>query len=447
MKNNIKQPVILVGSAIFLLLILSVCKIPGIGYLNSQQNIDILADIKSEKAVPKLDTSTITNDSTFTNTVLLPTDLTLIADYGINSAYPLTTFFNKLNASKQLHKKVRIAYFGDSFIESDNITDELRRKLQLLYGGNGIGFLPIQSAVSAQYRNINFFTKGIWEDYNFKNNPYKLPLGLTGHVFYASGNTTTEFIAKNQDVFNNVQLYTGFYKPLTSKIYVAKDGKETFLTIKNSSLVNETTLNTGMPLKDIRIASTDAYLPIYGISIEGKEGVYLDNYSFRGNNSTLTNQISKTTMQAFNKYLQYDLIILHYGINAVEHDKQKSPWFESSMTKLIETIKQGFPNTPILLISTSDFARRYNGKYMTENAVPFMVDTQRKIAMQNGVAFWDLYDAMGGQNTMVHWVEGDTVLAYKDYIHVNEKGAKKIAGLFFDKLLSSKKYYEQSAKK
>ena len=46
---------------------------------------------------------------------------------------------------------------------------------------------------------------------------------------------------------------------------------------------------------------------------------------------------------------------------------------------------------------------------------------------------------------MVNWVEGDTVLAYKDYMHVNEKGAKRIANLLFTKLMASKKFYEQYA--
>jgi len=117
------------------------------------------------------------------------------------------------------------------------------------------------------------------------------------------------------------------------------------------------------------------------------------------------------------------------------------------MNKLIQTIKQNLPNTPILLISTSDVAYRYNGKYSTEKAVPFMVATQQKIATNNKVAFWDLYSAMGGENTMVQWAEDKPTLAYKDYTHVNDRGAKKIADIFYSKLMASKKYYQQYAKK
>jgi hypothetical protein len=51
---------------------------------------------------------------------------------------------------------------------------------------------------------------------------------------------------------------------------------------------------------------------------------------------------------------------------------------------------------------------------------------------------------MGGEGTIVNWVEGDSVLANGDYIHVNSKGAKKVGDLFFNKLIASKNYYQQT---
>lgn len=72
-----------------------------------------------------------------------------------------------------------------------------------------------------------------------------------------------------------------------------------------------------------------------------------------------------------------------------------------------------------------------------------MVATQKEIARSHKVAFWNLYEAMGGENTMVNWVEGDTVLAAKDYTHLNTKGAKRVGDLFFNKLMASKNYYQQ----
>lgn len=447
MKNRIKEPVIIVSSVTLILLVLSLIKLPNIKYLNSYKSVDILADVQKDTLRT---TVLVANDTTSKSSLNgKKTDTALIADYSTDSVMRLLTFFNKLDQAKQLHKKVRIAYFGDSFIESDNITADIRKHLQTQFGGNGIGFLPVQSVVSAQYRSINFSTKGFWQDYHFKNNPYKLPLGLTGHIFYPLSSVTTAYATKNKEPFYDIKLYTGLHTTnKTPTIFIAKDGKAATINVSNTQLINETYINAANALvTDVRIAASDKRLPVYGISIENREGVYLDNYAYRGNSSAFTNLITKETWQAFNKHLQYDLVILHYGLNGISHDAKQFPWFESSMNKLIQTIKQSVPNTPILLISTSDIAYRYNGKYSTDNAVPFMVATQQKIATNNKVAFWDLYNAMGGENTMVHWAEDKPTLAYKDYTHVNDKGAQKIADIFYNRLMASKKYYQQYAKK
>lgn len=71
--------------------------------------------------------------------------------------------------------------------------------------------------------------------------------------------------------------------------------------------------------------------------------------------------------------------------------------------------------------------------------MPALVQVQNETAKKNKAAFWNLYYSMGGQNTIANWVTGDTVLAYKDYMHVNEKGADKIAGIFFNKLVKAQK--------
>jgi hypothetical protein len=67
--------------------------------------------------------------------------------------------------------------------------------------------------------------------------------------------------------------------------------------------------------------------------------------------------------------------------------------------------------------------------------VPRLLAAQRSLAERNHAAFWNLYEAMGGENSMVSWVEESPALANKDYTHVNFRGAHKIAGLLFDYLM------------
>ncbi|MCX6297107.1 MAG: hypothetical protein NTX97_13805, partial [Bacteroidetes bacterium] len=137
-----------------------------------------------------------------------------------------------------------------------------------------------------------------------------------------------------------------------------------------------------------------------------------------------------------NECLDYDLIILEYGLNAVNPIVTDFSWYERGMNVVIKHIQASFPNASILLISVGDKSYRKDGVYQTDPSVPILVETQKRMAKENKLAFWSLYDAMGGNGSMVNWVEGDTVLANKDYTHFNFKGAHKVGKLLFSKIIS-----------
>jgi lysophospholipase L1-like esterase len=77
------------------------------------------------------------------------------------------------------------------------------------------------------------------------------------------------------------------------------------------------------------------------------------------------------------------------------------------------------------------------------DAIPAMRNAQRLIAKETGIAFWDMYEAMGGVNSMVKYVESEPPLAAKDYTHLNFKGGRKLAAALAKSLL----YEAEKAKK
>jgi hypothetical protein len=146
-----------------------------------------------------------------------------------------------------------------------------------------------------------------------------------------------------------------------------------------------------------------------------------------------------------NDYLDYDLIILEYGLNAVNPKVTDFSWYEKGMNNVIKHIQASFPKASILLISVGDKSYRNNGVYETDPSVPLLVETQKRMAKNNKIAFWSLYDAMGGNGTMVKWVEGDTALADIDYTHFNFLGAHKVGKLLFRKLMSEYNQYNKKS--
>lgn len=197
---------------------------------------------------------------------------------------------------------------------------------------------------------------------------------------------------------------------------------------------------TAAPLQTINCTfTTNKMIDIFGFSFESDSGVFVDNFSFRGNSGMPLTKMNASVLRKLNSYLDYDLIVLQYGINVVNNKVTDFSWYQRGMNEVVSYLKNCFPNTSILLISAGDKSYRDNGKYETDPSVLLVVDAQRKVAEKNQIGFWNLYAAMGGKNSMVKWVEGDTVYANKDYTHLNFRGAKRVANLFYERLLEAQK--------
>jgi lysophospholipase L1-like esterase len=181
------------------------------------------------------------------------------------------------------------------------------------------------------------------------------------------------------------------------------------------------------------------------VSFESKNGVLLDNYAFRGSDGHTLNRIPPAVLQSFQQHCNYQLIILHYGVNVIGSNNTDFAWYERAMNKTLLYLRANFPDTPILLIGTSDKATRSNGVWQTDAGVPVMTALQQQLAQQHKLGFWNLYESMGGYNAMVKWVSGDTVFAYKDYTHINPKGARKVATLLYTALMEDYRQYVSSA--
>ena len=82
--------------------------------------------------------------------------------------------------------------------------------------------------------------------------------------------------------------------------------------------------------------------------------------------------------------------------------------------------------------------------YVTRPFLEDVRDAMKASTLAAGGVFWDMYDAMGGRNSMVSWVEADPPLAAEDYTHFSPLGARKIAELFHEALLTDIALYQKS---
>lgn len=378
-------------------------------------------------------------------------DSTNIVDFDHDSTTALANFFKSLNQTKRGKHKTRIAYFGDSMIEGDLITQDFRSCLQDEFGGCGVGYMPVTSLVAGFRTSVIHSFEG-WTSYNLlENPPAGHQLGISGFVFVpattAASDSTNENSGswvkytgvkqKHLDKFSQMRLLYG--KSAVGN-FVLINGKK--YALNGTNAVNQ--IEYDGTLSSVKAVFKCAHpMDVYGFSLEADTGIVVDNFSFRGNSGMPIAKISQAVYSGTNTYFNYDLIILEYGLNAVDPKVTDFSWYTRGMNYVIKHIQASFPNTSILLISVGDKAFRKDGEYQTDPSVPLLVKAQREMAEENNVAFWSLFDAMGGAGSMVKWVEGDTVYANKDYTHFNFKGAHKVGKMLYQKVMSEYNDYNK----
>jgi hypothetical protein len=103
------------------------------------------------------------------------------------------------------------------------------------------------------------------------------------------------------------------------------------------------------------------------------------------------------------------------------------------------------PSTSVLLIGVSDMSQRHEGQYVSYPNIEQIRDAQRQAALRAGAAFWDCYEAMGGNNSMPAWAFATPPLASKDFVHFTLRGSKLIAEMFYSSLMESFREFEANA--
>ena len=115
------------------------------------------------------------------------------------------------------------------------------------------------------------------------------------------------------------------------------------------------------------------------------------------------------------------------------------------MVNAIRHLQCCFPEADVLLLSVSDRSHYRDGVYRTMPSIRALLRAQREAAVEARVPFWSVFSAMGGEGSMVHYVERRW--ASKDYTHLSFRGGRELAASLFDALILEKEFYDKIDKK
>ena len=358
---------------------------------------------------------------------------------------------------KGTKKKVRVMHYGDSQIEGDRITSFIREKFQSEYGGNGPGLIPIvegvPSAVINQSNSEEWFRFTLFgrRDTNILHSRYA-PLGSLGMFNYPrvdSVEADTSIIKswiefsqsgmakKRARKYSELTLYYGFCPSETIINTFIEDSLRRFDELNIGDGFQRLKWSFPTTPKKLRLEIEGIDSPeFYAFSFESKSGVIVDNIAMRGSSGTLFKKMDRQQLASFLNNQNVELFILQYGGNTVPYIKNEKQaityggWFKSQ----IEYLKRLKPNATFIVIGPSDMSTKVAGKFMTFPYLENVRDALKKAAFESGAGFWDLYEVMGGRNSMLSWVESEPPLAGSDYVHFNHRGTKRVSELFIKAL-------------
>ncbi len=333
-------------------------------------------------------------------------------------------------------RPVRIAFLGDSFIEGDILTADLREQLQTAYGGGGAGFAPVASPLTAFRRTIETQSKG-WTSYNIMQRR-RAPEALRGK-FYLSGwlcqpaaNASTRW--ENTDARKRLDSCTTarvfFLATRDSRIELTLNDtlRKTFTITGDDALRQVTVTAPHIHSLALRIVEGDAGFVGYGAIFE-TPGVVVDNYSVRSNNGQAMFWTDPSINAQFDAFLGYDLVILQYGLNIMQQDVHAYGGYAAQIEKMVAFVRECFPRAAVLILGVSDRSVKTEAGFEPMNAIPHMLEYQRAAARNSGAAFWPTSEAMRAMGGMQQFVANGW--AGKDYTHINYAGGRQIARALF----------------
>ena len=357
----------------------------------------------------------------------------------------LKRFYAKLQALEQdKSKKVRIAYFGDSMNDGDFIVQDVRSEFQDKYGGQGVGYVAISSLSAGARGSISHQYSKNWKTQSFVKVKKPIsPFGVDGQVFFANGGGQwVKYRAQSQkhstELFNPTLLY-GRSGNHNASVTIKTDSTYS-KALTPSRLLNTLHLSGNVKSLQVNFNSADS-IPVYGFNFDDGKGIHVDNFSIRGNSGLPLSILNPSLMNAFDNTLQYDLIVLQYGANVLGYGTTNYRWYEKNMTTVVNNLKECFPNADILVISTADKATKIDGVMQTDPAVVPLANSQKNYALKTGSGYISLYSVMGGNGSMVKWVNEGS--AGKDYTHFTAKGSRKIGKLLFNEIEKGYAKYKQ----
>lgn len=350
-------------------------------------------------------------------------------------------FYQKLNRLiSEGEGQLNIVHYGGSHVQADVFSGQCRTRFQSFAGGLNAGrgyIFPYRLARTNSPYGYHFRYTGKWQSCRNVQKKIICDLGMGG----ISATTTdslsslTLLLEPENDIdysFNRIKIY---HAVDTTSFSIVIDSNIVSNTIVNSSLgYTEFQFNKYIDSIYIQFVKTDSLqsqFQLFGMNIESDDpGIVYHNLGING--AATKSFLRCNRMVSELKTINPDIVLFGIGINDAYGKNFSQAQFEMRYDSLVERVKQANPDAAIVFMTNNDsYIRR---RYLNRNGLKVQQSMYR-LAEKHNAAVWDLFEIMGGLNSIVLWQK--RYLAKRDRIHFTGTGYILLGDLLFDAVVKN----------
>lgn len=323
---------------------------------------------------------------------------------------------------------VRVAVYGDSNLTMDYPTGRIRRVLSGAFGEGGHGFVAAAQPWSHyQHRDVRHGVVSGWKPYAITTAPTGDGLygiaGIAAENEWQGATTFVQTALPGAPIGTRAARFEVFHlrRPGGGSFDVVVDGER---RERVSTHVDRATEGPGPRLGVTRVeveegehrldlvASSAGVTRLFGVALErAAPGVVVDTFGVGALNTRSHARADRGLAIEMLRARRYDLVVLATGAN----DVFTMDAVPEAFALLVSLHREALPGVPILVMTPADRGARRSFPRTLE-----VVAQRRALAEEHGLAFWSLFDAMGGRDSMARFVREGR--AKRDAIHWNEVG-------------------------
>jgi lysophospholipase L1-like esterase len=344
----------------------------------------------------------------------------------------LIAFFESLYQEKLHPAPVHVLQFGDSHTASDDWVNSMRQLAQAKFGDGGPGFIyPGTPFRGFRNYDVHGSSSYNWHTDGTTGSPGdgRVGLGISIETDRADQTVTLQATGARTQLYYLQETGGG-----TMEISAGETDPAVVVASGDSALGTWTHDNTAGPIRFTVGTLSSGPVRLLGWAVDNPSGITWETLGINGAQAGIMNGWDDKLFDGIIASRAPALVILAYGTNEALNPHFSSDEYRETFRNVIRKVRRATPVASILVVGPPDcyiVRRRRLGPFPWLDQV---IEIQRRVALEEGCAFWDWRQRMGGSGSKHEWVVSG--YAQTDYVHFTGAGYDLLGkALFSDMML------------